>query len=220
MLALAPSRGWNYHGTNNGTTITVSLYANPNLVNGVRALTGAAVSGAVPTAITSSTDMYANMFGALGFTQDANNDYNVVTELSVGSAGAVPGSPLFVQPTLALNQTWTPYPGATATVIAVGAMPNASACPTSTTGAQVRYTYGGYDYSIAYVPGCGMTDIKNNANGAELSLISVASYPSIGQLSTARRAETLTLWDTAQSLLGLRRTAMPAAMRVAGFVTP
>lgn len=82
-------------------------------------------------------------------------------------------------------------------------MPNANACPSAVSGAQVEYTFGGIDDTVAYVPGCGITDFKNNLNGAELGLVSVGSYPAIGQIASG--VETLSLIDTVRSALGLRR---------------
>lgn len=201
---MVASRGWNYQTVNVSPSLTLSIYADPpSGGSNVRAFIGAGVTGLVPTVLTSAANADANLVGALGITQDVSNNMNVVSELSAGSSAAVPGTPLLVSGTLTLNQTWTPYPGATATVVAVGTMPHASACPTPASGAQVRYTFPGYDDSIAYVPGCGITDLLNNSSGEELALISVGSYPSIGTLAT--KVERVTLVDTARSALGLER---------------
>ncbi|MGZ3516596.1 MAG: hypothetical protein ACXVAM_05410 [Vulcanimicrobiaceae bacterium] len=214
MIALAPSRGWNYQTTFNGQSLTLSLYADPQATNGVTALIGTAVLGLVPTALTSTSAAQSSLVGALGLTT-SNGSYNVVSELSVSGAAPVPGSPLLIPNSLTLNQTWTPAPGATATVIAVGQVPNASACPTPASGAQVRYTYtGGYDYSISYVPGCGITDMRNNTNGADMALVSVATYSVIGELSIARHAETASYVDAAKTLMGLERNHLGGAALV------
>lgn len=205
MIAYAPSRGWNYSGSLNGQTVTVSMYANPNAVNGVYALTVAAVPGSVTTALTTAANVYANLAGVLGVTT-SNGSYNVVSEISAGSAAAVPGNPLLVSSNLTLNQSWNPVPGATATVTLIGTVPNSSACPTPAQGVQIRYTYPGYDDTFSYVPGCGLTNIKNNLNGVQISLVSVGTYASLGQLAVARRVESLTLLDTTKSLLGLGHT--------------
>jgi hypothetical protein len=79
----------------------------------------------------------------------------------------------------------------------------------STIGAQLEYTYPNYKDIVSYVPGCGITDLKNPTNGAEFTLTSIGSYSSIGSL--ARRAATATYLDTAASLLGQRRNKMPGA---------
>ncbi|HEY5340310.1 MAG TPA: hypothetical protein VIK27_04720 [Candidatus Aquilonibacter sp.] len=218
MMALKASQGWNYHATSQGTSLTLTTYADPNLVNGVQSLIASSVLGLVPTVATSAANMTANLIGAVGFSIDASKDYNAVSELSVGSLATIPGSPLLVPSTLTLGQTWTPYAGVGAQVINVGAVPNSSACGAGAqTGAQVKYTYGNLNYTIAYVPGCGITDFLNNANGAEFKLISTQSYASIGQLARGRDVASATLLDTAASLLGQRRSVMPAAKLVRAF---
>jgi len=213
MLALVPSRGWNYHTVNVNPALTVSLYADPNLVNNTRALIASVVSGTVPTVLTSSTSVYDNLAGALGIVTDGSNNATIVSEISAGSSAAVPGTPLFAPGSLTVGQTWSPYPGATATVVAVGAMPNANACPNPVPGAQIRFTYAGYDQTGSFVPGCGITDWKNNTNGAEFALASVGSYGTLGQLHS--RVQAVTLLDTARSLLGLERN--PSFKPIPGF---
>jgi hypothetical protein len=69
---------------------------------------------------------------------------------------------------------------------------------------------------ISYVPGCGMTDVRNTTNGAEFTLTSIGSYPSVGTL--ARRAATANYVDAAASLLGLRRNDLPGAHVVGTFL--
>jgi len=207
MLSLVPSRGWNYHSIGVSPAITITLYADPAPVNGVRALIGSGVTGTVATVATSPSTMDANLLGALGIVTDGAYDASVYSEVSLGSTAAVPGTPLLVPGTLTLGQSWTPYPGATASVIAVGTVPNAIACPVPASGARVRYTFPGYDGTLSYVPGCGITDYLNNANGAELTLVSVGLYPGIGELAEKRRVESVTLLDTARSVLGLERNA-------------
>ncbi len=218
MLALKASQGWNYQTTFQGTSLTLTTYADPNLVNGVQSLIASSVVGLVPTVATSASNVTANLVGALGLSIDASKDYNAVSELSAGSLAAIPGSPLLVPSTLTLGQTWTPYAGVGAQVINVGTVPNSAVCGSGTqTGAQVKYTYADLSYTIAYVPGCGITDFLNNANGAEFKLISTASYASLGQLARGRDVATATLLDTAASLLGQRRSVMPAAKLVHAF---
>lgn len=213
MLGLAPSRGWNYQVTNGGLTGTASLYSDPNLKGGLQTLVVTIASGLQPTVLTSASAAAAAVAGAAGFPAGTTN-YTVMAESSLGSSGLVPGSPLLVPNSLTLNQTWTPAVNASATVTFIGTVPNASACPTPATGASVRYKYPGYDDTISYVPGCGITDILNNSTGADFKLISVATYASIGQLAIAQRIQSLTWMDTARSLLGLNRSNMPAASLV------
>ena len=205
MMALSASRGWNYQGSG----LTISTYYNPTPVNGVTALSAAAVNGSVSTVLTSAQNVYNNLVGALGIIP-ASGGNQVVSELSAGSSAAVPGSPLIVPNTLTQGQTFTPSPGVTATVASVGTVPGASGCPTPATGATVQYAFQGLTRSVSYVPGCGITQFIGSG-GATYTLVSVSSYPGIGQLAHARRVETLTVFDTARSLLGLERNAMPGA---------
>ncbi|HET9031115.1 MAG TPA: hypothetical protein VFN49_13165 [Candidatus Aquilonibacter sp.] len=210
MLALKPSTGWNYQTTFNNNPLTITLYSDPT-INGVTALVAAGTTGLVTTVATSTANMQANMVGALGMTVDASGNYNVTSEYSLGSTAAVPGTPLFVPSTLTLGQTWSAS-GGSATVTNIGVVPGESACPNASSspqGAQVTYTYPGYSESISYVPGCGITDVRNTTNGADFVLTSVGSYPAIGTL--ARRAATATWLDTAASLLGQRRNDLPGA---------
>lgn len=219
MLALKPSQGWNYQTTYNNTPLTVTLYVDPNPLNGVTTLVGSSVSGLVTTVATNATTMDANLVGALGVKVDSSTNYSVYSELSAGSTALVPGAPLLVSSTLTLGQTWTPSTGASAAVISIGAVPGQSACPNasaSTTGAQVQYSYPGYQEVISYVPGCGITSLKNPTNGALLTLTSTASYPSVGAL--ARRAASVTYLDTAASLLGQRRNDFAGAKLLNPFL--
>lgn len=218
MLALKPSQGWNYQSTFKGSSLTLTLYDDPNPVNGVNSLIASGQSGLVATVATSASAMMTGLVGALGVSKDASLNYNAVSELSAGSLAAIPGSPLLVPSVLTNGAVLQTYAGVTATVVNVGTMPNAGACPTPATGAQVRYKYSNYDYTIAYVPGCGITDFLNNANGAEFTLVSIGTYASIGQLSVSRRAASATFIDTAASLLGLRHTTMPAAGLLQGLL--
>lgn len=212
MLAMVPSQTWNYTTNYNNQPITLTLYADPNLVNGVRALVGAAVTGIVPTVATSTTSMQTNIVGAIGFTVAPPGNYDAVSELSKGGLAAIPGSPLFVSSTLTQGQTWIPYSGVTATVIQVGsAIPNVSACPKPGIGAEVEYRYTGYDDTLSFVPGCGITDVHNNLSGADFALVSTSNVPAIGQLARARQTDAATLLDTAASLLGRNREAFKAA---------
>jgi hypothetical protein len=216
MLALAASRGWNYHVTYAGTSLTVSLYDDPVVSNGLSALVVTVTSGLVPTVLTSAAAAQGSVAAGLGVTQSSGG-YNAASEISKGGLAAIPGTPLFVGSTLTQGATSTPYPGVTETVTAVGSVPNANACPTPTTGATVNYTYSGSTYTVSFVPGCGMTQIVA-PTGAAFNLISVGSYASIGSLSNARRLESATLADTARTVLGLQRNTFPAVdLFPAGF---
>lgn len=216
MMALAASRGWNYQATNASTgPLTISLYVDPQPASGMTVLAATAQAGLVPTVLTSTTNANTGLVGGLGLTQGADG-YHAAAEVSAGSNALVPGAPLLVSSTLTQGTTTTPYAGVTATVVAVGAMPNASACPNPTTGASVRYTYGANVYTIAFVPGCGMTQVTA-PSGAVFNLISVSSYPAIGQLARARRVLATTYLDTAKSLLGLEHTDFPAAALLSGM---
>ncbi|HTJ28552.1 MAG TPA: hypothetical protein VMA36_20530 [Candidatus Limnocylindria bacterium] len=217
MLALAPSRGWNYQVTSGSTSLTVSLYSDPDLVNGINVLAGTAVTGLVPTVLTSSTAAESAAFGGLGLTKSSSG-YNATAEVSVGSTAAIPGNPLFVASTLTQGTTTSPYPGATEVVTFVGNVPNANVCPTPATGATVSYTYPGQGTTIiSYVPGCGITQVVDPSN-EKFNLVSVGTYSSIGDLSTARRVQSATLADTARSLLGLERSDFPAAHLLSSFL--
>lgn len=210
MLALAPGRGWNYQATGTGAgNVTLSTYVNVDQVAGQYVLAGVIVSGLVPTALTSHANAEVNLVGGLSLTESANG-YNVNTEVSIGSSAQVPGSPLLIGSSLTQGATTTPYPGATETVVSVGSVANASACPTPAMGAQVRYTVQGQTYTVSFVPGCGITQFTL-PNGATFNLVSVGSYSSLGDLERARRAASMTYLDTARSLLGLERNDFPAA---------
>lgn len=208
-MALSPSRGWNYQG--NGAT--VSTYFNPNPgSNGSTAFIGAAVSGSVPTVLTSANNVYNNLIGVLYMVPGSAGN-QVTAEISAGSTASVPGSPVIVPNTLTQGQTFSPSAGVTATVTLVGNVPGASGCPSPTTGATVQYVFQGLTRSVSYVPGCGITQFIGSG-GATYTLVSVGNYSGLGELSKFRRAESITLLDTARSLLGLNRTDMPAARMI------
>ncbi|HEY4439147.1 MAG TPA: hypothetical protein VGN14_01765 [Candidatus Elarobacter sp.] len=212
MLALSPSRGWNYQTSNlQGVgPATISLYTDPTPVTANEtALVATGVPGLVPTVLTSTANAESNLLGALGLTSGTAG-YNVVAEASAGSNAAVPGSPLFVGSTLTQGAVSTPYPGVTETVLSVGTVAGAAACPTpNATGAQVQYTYQTYTATISYVPGCGIT--AATLPQGSFVLTSIGSYPSLGNLSAARRVASASWITTARSLLGLEHNAWPAA---------
>lgn len=205
MLAMAPSRGWNYQGMG----VTVSVYTDPTPVNGITTLIAAAMSGSVSTVLSSAANVTSNLAGALGITPTASGP-QVVSELSAGSFAAVPGSPILVPNTLTQGQTFSPAPGVSATVIAVGTVPGETACQTPVDGATVQYAFAGLTYTVSYVPGCGITSYTS-PSAHTFTLVSVGQYLSIGQLSQQRSVASATMLDTAASVLGLRRTNLPGA---------
>jgi len=212
MLALQASRGWNYQATNSATgqSVTVSLYVDQTTVGaGELVLAATGLVGLHTTALVDHATAESNLVGALGITPSASG-YNVNAELSAGSAAAVPGNPLLVGSTLTQGTTSTPYAGVTETVMSVGTVPGASACTTPGTGATVQYTFQNSTYTVSYVPGCGITQVVP-PSGVAFTLTSVGSYPTIGNLSIARKVASVTLADTARSLLGLERNDFPAA---------
>ncbi|MBV8749524.1 MAG: hypothetical protein JO103_07405 [Candidatus Eremiobacteraeota bacterium] len=210
MLALQASRGWNYQATSGGQSVTVSLYVNQSTVGtGEFVLAAAGLPGLHTTALVDHATAESNLVGGLGITPSTSG-YNVNAEISVGSAAAVPGNPLLVGSTLTQGATSTPYAGVTETVMSVGTVPGATACPTPAAGAQVRYTFQNTSYTVSYVPGCGITQVVG-PSGVPFTLTSVGSYPTIGNLSVARKVASVTLADTARSLLGLERNDFPAA---------
>jgi hypothetical protein len=190
MLALVSGRGWNYQtqGASGSGPFTASLYTNVHKVNGnTFILVGTAVPGLVATVLTDAQTAENNAIGKLGIVPSSSG-YNVVSYVSAGGSGPVPNNPLLVPNTLTLNQTWS-ADGVTATVTAVGSMPNANVCPSPATGASVQYSGQGQNITIDYVPGCGMTRISSPAAGATIDLISVGDYSFIGDLSALRRTE-------------------------------
>jgi hypothetical protein len=210
MLALQASRGWNYQGTNptTGQSVTISTYVNPSLSNGQFVLAGAGLLGLHATVLVDHNTPETNLLGGLALLQSSSG-YNVTIEISAGSTAAVPGNPLLVGSTLTQGAVSTPFAGVTQTVVLVGNVPGAAACPTPATGAQVQYSYQGSNYLLSFVPGCGITQLVA-PSGATLTLTSVGTY-NIGNLAHFRKVASVTLLDTARSLLGLERNDFPAA---------
>jgi hypothetical protein len=209
MMALAPSRGWNYQGTNSSGSFTITTYADPQPIQGATAVGVAAVQGLVPTVLTSGSNFDANLLAIGGF-NGSPSGYNVAYEVSLGSTAAVPGSPQLVPSTLTQGQTFNPYAGVTATVTSVGAVAGASACPTPGPGAVVKYAFSGQTYTVTYVPGCGITQFSY-PSGATYTLVSTATYASIGQLGATRRVRSVGFVSSVRSVLGLEHNEMPAA---------
>jgi hypothetical protein len=194
MLAYQANRGWNYHGTIQGTAVTVSVYADPQQ-NGVDPLIGFAGTG------TGANAFGATKIAGLGV-QNTGSGYVagsyilLNTDGSVYASGSIPGTPTLVPSTLTQGASFNTYPGVTAVVQSVGTVPGASNCPAPATGATVQYTFQGQTYSVSYVPGCGITQYVGN-HGETLTLASVGTY----QLGTqsVRRMDTLTAMDTIKS---------------------
>ena len=209
MMALAPSRGWNYQGTNANGSFTLTTYADPQPINGATAVGVAAVQGLVPTILTSGTNFNNNLLAIGGF-NGSQSGYTVAYEVSLGSAAPVPGNPQLVPSTLTQGQTFSPYAGVTATVTSVGAVPGATACPAPTNGATVAYNVSGQTYTVSYVPGCGITHFVYPSGNA-YTLVSTATYASIGQLGSARMVRSVGVVSAVRSILGLERHEMPAA---------
>jgi hypothetical protein len=208
MMALAPSRGWNYQGTNSSGSFTITTYADPQPINGATAVGVAAVRGTVPTVLTSATNFDNNLLAIGGFNA-TNAGYTVSYQVSLGSSTTLAGQVL-VPSTLTQGQTFSPYPGVTATVQNVGTVAGAAACPTPANGAVVAYNVNGQTYTVTYVPGCGITQFVY-PSGSTYTLVSVATYASIGQLGSARMARSVGWVSTVRSILGLEHNAMPAA---------
>lgn len=194
MVAYQANRGWNYHGTIQGTAVTVSVYADPQQ-NGVDPLIGFGGTGTAPNAFAGTK------LAGIGV-QNTGSGYIVGSYVLLNSdgstyaAGTIPGNPTLVPSTLVQGQSFATYPGVTAIVQTVGTVPGASACPTPATGATVQYTYVGQTYLVSYVPGCGITQYVGN-HGEVLTLASVGTYQ-LGTQST-RRMDTLTTLDTLRS---------------------
>lgn len=209
MLALSPSRGWNYQGTNAAGSFTISTYADPQPVAGASPLLATAVRGLVSTVLTSGSSVQSNLVGVLGLNQTSTG-YNVAYEVSVGSTAQLPGSPQLVPSTLTQGQSFSPYPGVTATVTNVGSVPGASACPVPAAGATVAYLVNGQTYTVSYVPGCGITQFVY-PSGSTYTLISVGNYASLGEQSSQRMVRGVGFVSTVRSILGLQHNDLPAA---------
>jgi hypothetical protein len=203
MVAFQGSRGWNYHGNAFGVnSVTVSVYADPPQ-NGLDVLVLFAQSGSL-------ADAFSGTKLAGIAVQPSGGAYSVTAYVllnnngSIYAQGTLAGPPTLVPAALIQGQGFASYPGVTAVVQAVGAVPGASACPTPATGATVQYTFAGGTYLVSYVPGCGITQYVGN-HGETLTLASVGSYPQLGSQSV-RNMSTLTLFDNMKSLARILAT--------------
>ncbi|GAC1310261.1 MAG: hypothetical protein NVSMB21_17900 [Vulcanimicrobiaceae bacterium] len=200
MLALADSRGFNYHGSLGANPFTLTIYTNP-AVNGTQTLVLGEVAGTVATALNAAG---SNKLAAATFVNASGYQVQNFTLFSPdGTAfaqGALP-NPQLVTNTLVLGATFSPYPGVVATVTAVGPMPGSAACPTpSALGATVQYVFMGQTYLLSYVPGCGLTQYVGN-HGETFTLSSIGSYPGTGTLSVGRSLAGLSVVDTIKSIV-------------------
>ena len=95
---------------------------------------------------------------------------------------------------------------ANATVVAVGAVPGISACPSGATqGATVSYSVGipgggtgAGSQALSFVPGCGITDFINTA-GQEFMLVSVGTQ-NLGTQDMTRTVQSATMMGTLRAV--------------------
>jgi hypothetical protein len=211
MLAYQPYRGWNYQGvipTVGGATIgvvTATVYADPQ--------SSSSLGPVDPLFLFIQQGTLVNALGgtkvaAIGV-QSSTSGYTVGSFILLNGNGGIAASggisPLvtLVPSTLRLGQTFTPYPGASATVTNVGYLTGSAACPTLVKGATVQYSFMGQSYGVSYVPGCGIVEYQGN-HGEDLLLQSIGSYPQIGNLSIGRKQlGDLNLLDTMRSAAGM-----------------
>jgi hypothetical protein len=200
MLGLAANRTWTYRGTAlNGTTVTVTMYQDPQPVDGNTGLVAFAIPGAMTDALPAEG---GTLVGAVGVSSGSDG-YHAQSFGSVSndSFGLVPGAPLIVSSTLTSGATFIPYPGVTATVRSIGNVPGATGCPPTvgTTGAVVYYVIGTLTEQFSFVPGCGITRFINEA-GTVFVLQAVGSHPEVGQQSVVRHVLHATYGDTLRAL--------------------
>jgi hypothetical protein len=213
FLNLSPGRGWNYtlqpsagFGQTPPPVETVSLYSNPVAVGNDTELDLYHLAGSVSTALGASgatiaaQAIFSNSVGDGWF---AEGYVPVSSGVSLGGFIPIPGGLKLTGGTLQQGQTFLSYIGLSATVVSVGPVPGASACPNgATTGAIVAYAFGSSSETVGYVPGCGITYFVSDA-GATATLTSIGSY-SLPQPANSRRT---TIGDEAiHSLRGLWRS--------------
>jgi hypothetical protein len=221
FLNFAPSRGWNYLVTNvQGeftyspptyvatpvTTATVTLYDDPTPVDGTTILLAVATPGQATSALTVATSQQY-IFGAAGFST-IGSTYTATRYANYTVTAAIPATTVVSSP-LVLGATSTPFAGVTETVTAIGTVPGEAACSTPTTiGATVKYVYGSQSGTVAYVPGCGITQIVDN-KGETWTLQSIGSYPAAASnftiSSVAQQVGNANALDTVRSIFGLEQ---------------
>lgn len=205
FLAVTANRGWNYAVTPGGTgqtaaapPFTLTMYADPVQQSGDTVLVALQQAGVHADATAGSIGAYASVNSATGG-YTATGYYSV----SNFAGGPIPGGLQLVLPSLTKGQTWTPYAGLTATVLEVGSVPGAGACPggTASIGATVLYSYGYSGIRISYVPGCGITHMVTS-NGTQFLLTSIGSYPTLSELAHARRPASLDIVNALRKVWG------------------
>jgi hypothetical protein len=194
FFALAPNRGWNYSVTPAGNSdatpapsLTVTLYDEPQQQSGDSILVALETQGSQTTATTGSIAGYGSFNNATGG-YTATGYYSV----SNFAGGPIPGGMQIVLPSLTKGQSWSPYPGLTATVLDVGTVIGSAPCPggSSSIGATVLYSSGYFSEKMSFVPGCGITHLVDGS-GAQFVLTSIGSYPTLGELAEARKPASL-----------------------------
>jgi hypothetical protein len=200
MLALAPSKTWNYAAVAaNGTKATVTVYVDPQPVDGNTGLVAFVVPTAQPDALPADGGTLA---AAAGVTSTAGAYYaQTYGSVSNDSFGLIPGSPLIVPASLSYGQTFVPFPGVTATVTALqSGISGSAACPgTSPVGAGINYVVNNTAERVSFVPGCGIIRVLTD-QGTTFTLQSIGSHPELGQQSVAQRTLHATYGDTLRSI--------------------
>ena len=196
MLAYQANRGWNYQGTAfGGRAVTFSVYADPSSGGNDTFV----LFGGIGTA--------ANAFGgtklALALLQNSGGGYNAASYVLYNADGSTYSQVRFWAPRRWCLQRsrkarrFRRIPVLPRSFRQVEMVPGSSACPTPATGATVAYPFQGQNYTVSYVPGCGITQYTGN-NHEVITLVSVGSYPQLGTQST-RRLDSLTVFDTVTS---------------------
>jgi len=199
FLAPAANRTWNYRATPQiGPAYTISIYQDPQPdISGNIAWIGYIATGTPADAAAGG-----GTIGAAASFASLSDGYHAESFGSVSNStyGIIPGAPLLVPTSLTRGQTFTPYPGVTATVQGVGPVAGSAGCPTpSQIGAAVTYAVAGAFETVSFVPGCGITDFVSD-NGTEMRLTSITSNPQIGQQAIARRVLDATVVDTLKAV--------------------
>jgi len=201
MLAIAPSRAWNYQDG----VYTITLYADPQPVNGIQPIIGLIASGTLTNALSGQE------IGGIGVTHQPDGYHvNTFVSLSTGTAGAVPGTPLLVANTLVQGAVTTPYVGITENVTTVSnSIPGSPGCAMGVVaGATVQYTFQNQTYTISYVPGCGIVNFTT-PTGDTFYLQSIATYPQLGQLAIGTRISDASYLDLVRSMVRRALHRMP-----------